>query len=124
MGFTYQGQQDQSIFYTQDCIHESIVIYGLKTGEKLVSTSPFMIYTDNGLAIGLNESFTQFELVNQEGDILNYIHLDWSKECDQSLIAVASAKDKYLGTPSLNLPMIALGFIVFVVLGVMYAKNR
>lgn len=124
MGFTYQGQQDQSIFYTQDCIHESIVIYGLKTGEKLVSTSPFMIYTDNGLAIGLNESFTQFELVNQEGDILNYIHLNWSKDCDQSQVIKESTQASDLGTPSLNLPMIGLGLIIFIVLGVMYAKNR
>ena len=124
MGFTYQGQQDHSIFYTQDCIHESIVIYGLKTGERLVSTSPFMIYTDNGLAIGLNESFTQFELVNQEGLILNYIHLNWSKECVQSQVIKESTQASDLDTPSLNLPMIGLGFIVFIVLGVMYAKNR
>lgn len=130
MGFFNASGQTISTIPIFPCVSEEIFVMGLKEGEKLVSHTPFIIFNDNGLAVGLDSSFKQFYHLDSKGENLNIINLTFNDACQEiekafeiengSMLVDFTYEIKDLIIPS------SLIIIIFVsiIARVIYAKNR
>lgn len=85
MGFFNTSGQHVTEFSTYPCVLEEVFIMGLKEGEKLISYDPFIIFSHNGLAVGINESFNQFYLIDKTSKVLDTLNLSWKTECFEQI---------------------------------------
>lgn len=103
------------------CINEPLFIEGLQEGEKLVSLEPFILFSNNGLAVGLDNHFTQFQHINSQGEILAYLHLNWHNcETIESSVNNNEATNPTVNSGLIN---ISLFICILIILGVLYVKN-
>lgn len=79
--FNAQGQK-QTEFLSTSCQTQEIFVMGLKSGEKLISYDPFIIFYQNGQAIGLDNQFNQFYHLDIEGNVLSSIYIKWNANCN------------------------------------------
>ncbi len=81
MGFFNALGQELHILQTYPCKTQEVFVMGLKDGQKLISYEPFIIFNENALAVGLDNSFHQFYLLDHKGNTLNTITLKWNDQC-------------------------------------------
>ncbi len=79
--FNATGQQINQI-PTFPCETSEVFIMGLKEGEKLISYDPFIIFNQNGQAIGLDSQFNQFYHLDSNSETIKLINIDWVSDCD------------------------------------------
>lgn len=130
MGFFNALEQELQILQTYPCETQEIYVMGLKDGQKLISYDPFIIFSENTLAVGLDNSFHQFYLLDKDGNSLKTITLNWNDQCNDldtqlikentNLFSDFNYEIKDLIIPS------SLLFIVFmfIIKKVIYAKTH
>lgn len=81
MSFRDQTNQLIENFVLFPCEMPEVFVQDLKEGEQLISYDPFIIFNQNGLAVGFNESFTQFYHLDVLGRTRSILNINWTVEC-------------------------------------------
>ena len=116
--FNAQGQI-QNEFLSTSCQTQEIFVMGLKSGEKLISYDPFIIFNQNGQAIGLDNQFSQFYHLDTEGNVLSSFYLKWIENCnpmDETNTRTISILPNQENINSSDYPY----YLIFIFLGLVY----
>jgi hypothetical protein len=98
------------------CVYEDIFINGLKDGEFLYSHQPHFLMLGNGRIVGINESFRNFYVIDEQRVVLQKLTLMWNEDClenqerslSQKPIMNASALASEAGVSSFLMIMLIL----------------
>jgi len=73
--------QPTNIFYQYPCTQQSVHILGLKKGSYLFSSTPYYLQKQDGVMIGINDTFYEFFHYDSNHQLINTHYLFFISNC-------------------------------------------
>ncbi len=77
--------EETTIFEFSDCKKDEVIIEGLQSGFFILSEDPYYYQDENGLMIGVDNSFTEFKIYNDANDIVDMLSITWVNQCNEEI---------------------------------------
>lgn len=78
---TNENKEEKYEFEYNECVREKVVVQGLEEGFYILSENPYYYQDEDGYMIGLDNTFSEFKVINYENEIVQIININWKEQC-------------------------------------------
>lgn len=122
-----EENEETTEFEFNECKKEIVRVQGLGDGDYLMSEDPYYFQDENGYLIGLDNSFNELIIMNEQDEVIQTIKIDWITQCSNSIecspYQEASRIDNY-EKRNHHLEMIFMIIIFIIIIFMMRKFNR
>ena len=123
-----EENEETTVFEFSDCKKDKVFVDGLQEGFFIISEAPYYFQNENGLMVGIDNSFTEFKVYNENNEIVEILEITWIDkcsdmiECSQITYSTDNLIDNSKSQFADGIPFLFL-IIIFIVLMIIQRKK-